>query len=580
VVIIRYVLKYLRPYVPRMILGFMIKFLGTIVELALPMILSYMLDDVVPTGDKRALWLWGGVMLICTVSALLFNIIANRMASWVSRCTTEKLRLELFTRITYLSSRQVDEVTIPSLESRLTSDTYNVHQMVGMLQRLGVRAPILLIGGIIVTVTMEPVMTLVLISTLPLITAVVYSISKKGIPLYKALQEAIDRMTRVVRENAQGIRVIKALTKENHEKERFDDANSDLTRREMKASLTMAVSNPLMNLFMNLGLVAVIIVGAHRVNSGVTSPGVILAFMTYFTLISTAMLSITRMFILVSRGTASAGRIAEVLDIPADMPVEEAPNQGVMPAREYPAIEFRNVSFSYNGKKKDLADVSFALPRGGTLGIIGPTGAGKTTLVKLLMRFYDPTEGQILLGGRDVRTIPREELSSRFGGAFQSDFLFADTISENIDFGRGLSEEQIRRAAELAQAAPFIEEKEGGFAHELTIKGANLSGGQKQRMLISRALAGDPEILILDDSSSALDYATDAALRQAIRENYAGRTTSVIVAQRVSSIRHADLILVLEDGEVTGAGSHDELLESCPLYREISDSQMGGAILE
>jgi len=579
VIVIRYVLKYLRPHIPRMILGFLIKFTGTIVELALPMILSFMIDDVVPKGDRNAIFMWGGVMLVCTLVALFGNIIANRMAAGVARNTTEKLRSALFRRITYLSSRQVDEFTIPSLESRLTSDTYNIHQMVGMMQRLGVRAPILLIGGIMVTISLEPVMTLVLIASLPLITAVVYVVSRKGIPLYKVQQEAIDHLTRVVRENAQGIRVIKALTKEQSEKERFDRANTDLTRSEMKASLTMAISNPVMNLFMNLGLVAVIIVGAYRVNGGYSDPGIILAFMTYFTLISTAMMSITRMFIMVSRGTASASRIAEVLDTPADMAVEAADPNAVVP-NDAPAIEFRNVTFSYNGKKKDLDNISFKLSKGGTLGIIGPTGAGKSTLIQLLMRFYDPTEGQILIDGRDVRTIPHEELSCKFGGAFQSDFLFADTIAENIDFGRGLSREQIERAASLAQAAPFIAEKEGGYEHELTIKGANLSGGQKQRMLISRALAGDPEILVLDDSSSALDYATDAALRQAIRENYAGKTTSVIVAQRVSSVRHAELILVLEEGCIIGAGTHDELIESCPLYREISDSQMGGAILE
>ena len=562
-----------------MILGFIVKFTATIVELALPMILSFMIDDVVPLGEKKLIYFWGVVMLLCTLAALFGNITANRMAVRVARNTTEKLRSSLFSRISYLSSRQVDMFTIPSLESRLTSDTYNIHQMIGMLQRLGVRAPIMLIGGIMITVMMEPVMTMVLVATLPLISIVIYTVSRKGIPLYKALQESIDRLTRIVRENAQGIRVIKALTKEESEKERFHEANTDLTKREMTASLTMAITNPMMNMFMNIGLVVVIVVGAYRVNGGYSDPGIILAFMTYFTLISTAMMSITRMFIMVSRGTASASRIAEVLDTPTDMQVEEADPNLVIP-QDAPAIEFRNVTFSYNGKKNDLENVSFKLSPGGTLGIIGPTGAGKTTLIQLLMRFYDPTEGQILIGGRDVRTIPREELAAKFGGAFQSDFLFADTISENIDFGRGLSEEQIRAAAERAQAMKFIGEKEGQFEHELTIKGANLSGGQKQRMLISRALAGDPEILVLDDSSSALDYATDAALRQAIRENYAGKTTSVIVAQRISSVRHAELILVLEDGQVTGAGNHDELMESCPLYREISDSQMGGAILD
>ncbi|MBO5670751.1 MAG: ABC transporter ATP-binding protein [Clostridia bacterium] len=576
----QYVWKFLRPHLPRMTVGVLCKFAATLVELALPMILSIMIDEVVPTGEKRWIYICGGIMLLCALLALFGNIFANRLAARVARNTTETLRSALFTRISYLSSRQVDAVTIPSLESRLTSDTYNLHQMIGMMQRMGIRAPIMLIGGIMITVSLEPVLTLVLVSVLPLIAAVVYGVSRKGIPLYRSQQEGIDHMTRIVREDAQGIRVIKALAKEQSEKDRFARANTELNRRERKASLTMAITNPVMNLCMNLGLVAVIIVGAYRVNGGASDPGVILAFMTYFTMISTAMMAITRMFIMVSRGIASAARIAEVLDEPADMAVESTTAASTTAGEDVPAIEFDDVTFSYNGKKNDLDHITFTLRRGGTLGIIGPTGAGKSTLIQLLMRFYDTVSGTVRVDGQDVRTIPREELSAKFGVAFQSDFLFADTIAENIDFGRGLAEEQIRTAAQRAQASAFVDEKEGGLAHSLTIKGANLSGGQKQRLLIARALAGDPEILVLDDSSSALDYATDAALRQAIRENYAGKTTTVIVAQRISSVKHADLILVLEEGAVTGMGTHDELMENCPLYREISDSQMGGAILE
>lgn len=576
----RYVLRNLRPHMGRMLFGFLFKFTGTIVELALPMILSFMIDDVVPTGNIRGIYQWGAVMLVCSLMAWGGNIIANRMAAGVARDTIRSIRGALFTRISYLSSRQVDGFTIPSLESRLTSDTYNIHQMIGMMQRLGIRAPIMLVGGIMITVTLEPVLTMVLVAVLPLIAIVVYGVSRLGIPLYTALQEAIDRMTRIVRENAQGIRVVKALTKEEQEKKRFDHANTDLTKRETKSSLTMAITNPLMNLFMNLGLVGVIVVGAYRVHGGFSEPGIILAFLTYFTLLSNAMLAITRMFVVLSRGTASARRIAEVLDAEEDMMVMPPSASSGRMSSKAPAIEFHHVSFSYNGRKNNLEDIHFSLPRGGTLGIIGPTGAGKSTLIQLLMRFYDPDSGQVRIDGQDVRTIPRETLAAKFGCVFQSDFLFADTIEENIDFGRGIPHEQICRAADFAQARSFIEEKEGAFDHELTIKGANLSGGQKQRTLIARALAGDCDILVLDDSSSALDYATDAALRCALRENYAGRTTCVIVAQRISSIQHADLILVLEDGRVSGAGTHEELLASCSLYREIADSQMGGAIFE
>ena len=572
----KHILSYIRPFVGKMMIGFSIKFIGTIMDLFLPMLLSIILDDIVPTGDKRAIFFCGGLMIVCSVIAILGNIGANRMAARVARDTTEKIRNDLFRRISYLSARQLDEFTVPSLESRLTSDTYNIHQMVGMFQRLGVRAPLLLIGGIIVAASLEPVLTLVLVAILPFISFFVYFISRRGIPLYNNQQLETDNMTRVVRENAQGVRIIKALCKENAEKERFDEANLALNRAEKKAAFNMALTSPLMNLFMNFGLVAVILVGAYRVNTGASGAGAIIAFMTYFTLILNAMMSVTRMFIMASKGIASANRIGEVLDTPQDMTADES----FAGKKGGHKIEFDHVNFSYNGVKNNLSDISFTLEKGQTLGIIGPTGAGKTTLIALLMRQYDVTEGCVRIDGVDVRAMDRADISKKFGAAFQNDFLFADTIRSNIDFGRGLTDEQIMTAAKHAQAEAFIHEKEGGLDYELTIKGANLSGGQKQRVILSRALAGMPEILVLDDSSSALDYATDARLRQALRDNYDGQTTSVIVAQRVSSIKHADLILVLEDGRITGSGTHEELLANCPLYREISDSQMGGALLE
>lgn len=544
-------------------------------DLFLPMLLSIILDDIVPTGNIRAVFLCGGLMLVCAVIAILGNIGANRMAARVARDTTEKIRNDLFRRISYLSAKQLDEFTIPSLESRLTSDTYNIHQMIGMFQRLGVRAPLLLIGGILIASTLEPVLTLVLVAILPFIGFFVFFISKRGIPLYNDQQLETDKMTRVVRENAQGVRIVKALCREDAEKKRFENANNSLNHAEKRAAFNMALTSPLMNLFMNTGLVAVILVGAYRVNSGASGAGAIIAFMSYFTIILNAMMSVTRMFIMASKGIASANRIGEILDAPDDMCADPS----FAEKKGEHKIEFENVCFSYNGVKNNLSDISFTLERGQTLGIIGPTGAGKTTLVSLLMRAYDVTSGSVRIDGIDVRAMERSELSKRFGAAFQNDFLFADTVRSNIDFGRNLSDDEILTAAKHAQAEDFLREK-GGLDYELSIKGANLSGGQKQRVLLSRALAGMPEILVLDDSSSALDYATDARLRSELREHYDGKTTSVIVAQRVSSIKHADLILVLEDGKIIGSGRHDELLEKCPLYREISDSQMGGALLE
>ena len=564
------IFPYLRPYLPRISLGLAIKFTGTIMDLLLPWILSYMIDDVVPLKEVPRIVFWGGAMVACAAVALITQIVANRMASWVAQHTTEALRHDLFSKISHLSCGQIDSFSIPSLESRLTSDTYNVHQMIGMMQRLGVRAPILLIGGIFITLMLEPVLALILIAVLPLIALVIYGVSKKGIPLYTRLQQGVDAMVRTVRENVTGIRVIKALSKTDYEKERFSSVNSEVVRREKTAGITMALTNPLMNLFLNVGLTVVIIVGAFRVDSGLTQPGKILAFLTYFTIILNAMLSITRMFVMLSKGTASAERIREVLDTPEDLAL--LPSDDMDGAYH---IIFDRVTFSYQKKEANLRDISFRLKRGERLGIIGATGCGKSTIVSLLMRLYDADAGEIRIGGQRVEAIPPEVLHTKFGVVFQNDILFADTIAENIDFGRGLSREQIEKAAACAQAMEFIQSLPDGFEHRLTAKGTNLSGGQKQRLLIARALAGDPEILILDDSSSALDYKTDSLLRQALAREYPGVTT-IVIAQRVSSILHADHILVLEEGRELGYGTHPELMESCELYREISRSQMGG----
>lgn len=580
-VFIKLLIEYLRPFFKRMALGCTIKFIGTLADLALPMMLAFLIDDIVPLGAKKYIWYAGGIMVFCAIVAIWGNITANRYASRVARDMTEKLRNDLFERISYLSARQIDRFTIPSLESRLTSDTYNIHRMIGMLQRLGIRAPLMLVGGLVITFFLEPVLTLVLVAVLPFVGITVYAVSKKGIPLYTKQQEADDDMTRVVRENAQGVRIIKALHKEDAEKARFDTANANLNRQEKRAAENMALTSPLMNLFLNGGLVAVIFVGAIRVNAGVSEPGKIIAFLSYFSLILTAMMSITRIFIMCSKGIASAGRIGEVLDAPEEMTAD--PQYTTNVEENAPHICFDDVSFSYNGVKDDLSHISFTLEKGQTLGIIGPTGAGKTTLISLLMRQYDVTGGAVRLSGVDVRGMEKKDIAKKFGAAFQNDFLFADTIRANIDFGRGLTDAEMEEGAKTAQAWDFIQNKEGGLSHMLTIKGANLSGGQKQRVILSRALSGSPEILVLDDSSSALDYATDAKLRQAIRERSETMQeppTTVIVAQRISSIRHADLILVLEDGKITGKGNHEELMRSCALYREIAETQMGGALLE
>ncbi len=567
--------KYLRKFIGTMLLGLSIKIVGTLMDLLLPYILAHIVDNVVPMGDRNAIFLWGGFMIICSVIALVGNIIANRIAAAVARDTTKSLRHDLFGKVMYLSSECLDKLTIPSLESRLTSDTFQIHRVVGMMQRIGVRAPILLIGGIFLTAFLDPVLTLVMVATLPFIGVTVFLVSKKGIPMFTEVQKGVDSMTRVVRENAQGVRVVKALSKTDYERRRFDSANRELVRLEKKASLTMALTNPMMTLFLNIGLAAVILIGAYRVRGGVCEPGVIIAFMSYFTIVTNAMLTITRIFTMMSRGTASANRIGEVLDLEPDLPVSD----GLEGTEKDGYLVFENVNFSYNKVKNNLTNINFSLPRSATLGIIGSTGSGKSTLIRLIMRYYDPDSGKIFIDGKDIRSYEPSELHSKIGIVRQNDFLYNDTIEENIRFGRNISTEDIIKAAKIAQADAFIAEKEDGYSHMLTAKGTNVSGGQKQRLLIARALASAPSLLILDDSSSALDYKTDATLRRAISENYSD-TTTVIVAQRVSSIMNADLILVLENGAVIASGKHDELMESCTVYKEISDSQLGGAILD
>ena len=567
----KYIIHYIRPHLGRMTGGLFIKFLGTITDLLLPYILAHIIDEVVPTRDVPMIVLWGIAMIVCSVICMAGNVIANRMASAVARDASRALRHDLFSRIMYLSCRQVDAFTIPSLESRLTTDTYNVHHMLGMMQRLGVRAPILLIGGIMVTAYMEPVLTLVMVAVLPFITFIVWKISAKGIPLYTQMQQAVDAMVRVVRENIQGVRVIKALSKTDYERRRYEDVNEALVRSETKAGITMAATNPLMTVFLNTGLTAVIFVGAFRVNAGISEPGKIMAFISYFTLISNAMMSITRMFVMYSKGIASANRIGEILDTPADQTTLDLLSY---PGEDY--LVFDHVTFSYNGTKDNVRDISFTVPEGGTLGIIGATGSGKTTLLALLLRFYDVKDGAVRIGGRDIRAMDDGELRTKFGTALQNDFIYEDTVAENIRIGRDIPMEQVREAAKNAQALDFIDAYEDGFDHMLTTKGTNVSGGQRQRLLIARALAGKPEILILDDASSALDYKTDANLRRALRENCPETRATILVAQRISAVMHCDAVLVVDEGEIIGAGTHEELLSQCPIYREIADSQLGG----
>ena len=564
--------EYLRPYYLKMSVGFLIKFSGTVMDLCIPWILAYMIDTVTPKHDRNQIFLWGIVMVVCSLLAVTFNVAANRMASRVASDVMQVIRYDLYEKTIYLSESQVDGFSKPTLISRLTSDTYNLHQVIARLQRLGVRAPILLAGGIVITMTLEPMLSMILICLLPLLSIEMVTVTKKSVPMFTSLQLAVDDFVRLVREDIAGIRVIKALSKVPYEQERFEEINRTVVERERKAGMNTAIINPSMNIILNVGLVLVILAGAYLVNRGESQVGKILAFMTYFTIILNAMMSISKMFVMISKGMASAERVVAVLDAPEELLTQMVRQEE---SGDF-VVEFDHVSFSYNKGENNLEDINFRLKKGETLGVIGETGSGKSTIVNLLMRFYDADEGTVRIDGKPVQQFQLEELRRKFGVVFQNDTIFANSIMENVNLGRNLDEQQVKDALLYARAAEFVSQKDSDIRSRLDIKGANLSGGQKQRILIARALAAHPHILILDDSSSALDYKTDAALRKEIRDHFSD-TTCVIVAQRISSIMHADHILVLEDGKAAAYGTHEELMNSCQIYQEISRSQMGAA---
>lgn len=560
------VLGYLRPHGVRVACGVTVKFTAALLELVLPLLLEHIVDVSVPARDLTAIWFCGGIMAALAFGAAFCNITANRMAAWVSMEVTRKLRGDLYNRTQRLSCAQMDRFSTSSLVSRLTNDTYNVHQMFDKVQRGGIRAPMLVLGGLVLTFLLEPALAAVQLAVSLLTFLTIWQVTRRGIPHYAAAQEAGDTVVRIIRENASGVRVVKALACQGRERQRFGEASEAARRAEETAGCVMAAANPLTDLLLNTGLVLVVLVGALRVNAGQMPPGQIVAFLSYFTLIQTATLGIAKVFIRISKGAASARRIEEILLEPADQPLR--PSEAASEAE----LGMEGVSFSYLGVERDLADVTFSLGRGETLGILGPTGSGKSTLAALLMRLYDAGEGVVWAGGRDVNAVPREE--RRFGVVFQNEALLNDSVYENISFLRNIPREDVIAAAKTAQAWDFIQALPEGLDSRLDIRGANLSGGQRQRLLAARARAGKPAVLVLDSADSALDYATAAALRAAIRRDCPGMTL-VVISERVASLRRADRILVLEDGRVTAQGTHEELLEHCARYRHIAELQRG-----
>ena len=556
------------------LLTMVIKFIGTFLELLIPYVLEYIIDVVAPTKSLKMVLVWGGVMIVLAILCRLFNKTANQRAVTSASKNIYRLRQDLFEKTIYLSSDVIDHITLPSLISRLTSDSYNILSFMQSSQTLGVRAPILLLGGFIVTFSMDRGMAMILAVMAPLIIAIVVFISRKGIPLYTTVQKKLDEVVRIMRENISGIRVIKALGKEKRESHHFEMADKDMEKSEIKAGFTMALPTSIVKVFMNIGLVLVVIIGAVRVSEGTMKPGVILAFLSYFQMIMMGVLTLNRFFLMMSKANASSMRIKDTMDSISSLSIIEEESGNEKAKEGY--IVFDDVSFSYNGASNAVSHISFSLERGKTLGIIGGTGSGKSTIINLMMRFYDPQKGNIFVDGKNIKSYELPSLRRHFGVVFQNDFIFHDTISSNIKMGRNISDEDMKKAAENAMAAEFIERYEEGYEHYSAIHGAAFSGGQKQRLLISRALSGDSPVIVLDDSSSALDYRTDSMVRKNILSNHKS-SSLVIVAERVSAVMNADEILVLHNGEIIGRGRHDHLMESCDEYRDIYQTQMGEA---
>ena len=583
--------RYLKKYAWVVALAVGIKFCGTLAELSLPYVLEHIIDDIVPGHDLGMVILWGSIMFIGAVLARVLNVSANRKAIRNAHLVSYDVRQALFEKVMRLTGAQVDEIGLPSLISRMTSDSYNVQSLFRSLQTLCIRAPILLVGGILFTLTLDVHLALILVAMLPLLVVIIVVVSRQGIPLYAKVQKKLDAVVRIMRESITGIRVVKALGREEQENRRFGTANADMAASDITAGTVMAIPQPALQLCLNLGLILVVVLGARRVDAGLMKPGIILAFLTYFNMIANGVMGVSRIFIAISQSSASADRIDAVLQMDT--------SGNILPAAEAPApsgdghIRFEHVDFSYgsstvsgkhaalgpgafdgNGREKTLSDIDFTLQRGESLGIIGPTGCGKTSVINLLMRFYEPDAGHIFVDGQDIRTYSPDALRQKFGTVFQNDMVFHESLRDNIRFERDVEGQAIRTAVESAMAAGFIDELEDGLDYEAAIRGANLSGGQKQRILVARALAADPEILILDDSSSALDYRTDAAMRRAILQHY-GNATLIMISQRVSSVMGLDHVMVLDNGRIIGYGTHEELMDTCPAYRETYLQQTG-----
>lgn len=571
----RYLAKYLKPYRLQFIIGPAFKLLEAVLELFMPIMMALIIDKGIPAGDTGYILAVGGLMLLTASVGLGSAVICQYSASVASQGFGTAVRNALFKKVLSLSYAQVDKYGVQTLSNRITNDVTQLQTAVAMTIRLVIRAPFICIGSVVATLLIDWKLGLVVVCALPLFAAALFLVMRKSSPMYTKVQEGLDDMSDTLRENLSGVRVIRAFAREDAEKERFAGRNRELLDRTLAVGRVSTLLNPVTNLIMNFSIIAIIWFGGIRVDAGDLSQGQILAFISYVTQMLSVLIVVANLVVLFTRAFASLRRVNEIFALEDDPSEKETGG----PANRIPApaVEFKDVSFAYpGGGEEALSHISFTLPAGGTLGIIGATGAGKSTLAALIGRFYTPTAGQVLVEGRPVEDYGAADLRGRIGLVPQRVELFAGTVADNLRLGApDAPENLLESAAKTAQAYAFIERLPEDFNAPVRKGGANFSGGQRQRLAIARALVKQPAVLILDDAASALDYATDAALRQALRRDCKGMTT-VIISQRVWAVQNCHQILVLEDGAVAGLGSHAELMESCPAYREIALSQSDG----
>ncbi len=574
----RKLLIYLKDYRKETILAPLFKMLEASFELFVPLVVAAMIDVGIGKNDQPYIVKMSLVMVALGVIGLVCSITAQYFSAKAAVGFATKLRHSLFAHVQGLSFSEVDEVGSSTLITRMTSDINQVQSGVNLVLRLFLRSPFIVFGAMIMAFTIDVKAALIFAVTIPLLSVVVFGIMLVSIPLYKKVQERLDRVLGITRENLSGVRVIRAFHREEEEQERFETGNHELTHMQNFVGRITAFMNPVTYIIINGALIVLLYTGAIRVDSGILTQGQVVALVNYMSQILVELVKLANLIITVTKAVACGNRIQSVFEIENSQKMKkgEPDLQSEKGEAEAPVVEFKDVSLTYrNAGDKSLSHISFTARAGETIGIIGGTGSGKTSLVHLIPRFYDATEGQVLVNGRDVTSYPIAELRKKVGIVLQKAVLFGGTIRENLLWGKeDATEEELGEALAIAQAAEVVAGKESGLEAAVSQGGKNFSGGQKQRLTIARALVRKPKILILDDSASALDYATDAKLRGAIR-SMKERPVVFVVSQRTSSIRYADQIIVLDEGEAVGMGTHEELLESCQVYREIYESQYG-----